>query len=65
MKLAVFGLGKLGAPLAAVLAHKGHQVVGVDVNPPGALLAPSITHDLPQLTRPRPDHKTLSSGVGR
>ncbi len=33
MKLAVFGLGKLGAPLAAVFAHKGHQVVGVDVNP--------------------------------
>ena len=33
MKTSVIGLGKLGAPLAAVLASKGHQVVGVDVNP--------------------------------
>lgn len=32
MKLSVVGLGKLGAPLAAVLASKGHQVIGVDVN---------------------------------
>lgn len=29
----MIGLGKLGAPLAAVLASKGHQVIGVDVNP--------------------------------
>jgi UDPglucose 6-dehydrogenase len=33
MKLSIIGLGKLGAPLAAVMAHKGHTVVGVDVNP--------------------------------
>lgn len=33
MKISVIGLGKLGAPLAAVLASKGHDVVGVDVNP--------------------------------
>src|ERR1035438_3914557 len=33
MKLSVIGLGKLGAPMAAVMAHKGHTVVGVDVNP--------------------------------
>lgn len=33
MNISVVGLGKLGAPLAAVLAHKGHTVVGVDVNP--------------------------------
>jgi UDPglucose 6-dehydrogenase len=33
MDIAVFGLGKLGAPLAAVLASKGHNVIGVDVNP--------------------------------
>lgn len=33
MKTSVIGLGKLGAPLAAVLASKGHDVVGVDVNP--------------------------------
>jgi UDPglucose 6-dehydrogenase len=33
MRLAVIGLGKLGAPLAAVLASKGNQVLGIDVNP--------------------------------
>src|SRR5690348_6827670 len=33
MRLSVIGLGKLGAPMAAVLAEKGHTVVGVDVNP--------------------------------
>ncbi len=33
MKLSIIGLGKLGSPMAAVMAHKGHTVVGVDVNP--------------------------------
>lgn len=33
MKLSVIGLGKLGSPLAAVLASKGHEVIGVDLNP--------------------------------
>lgn len=33
MDIAVIGLGKLGAPLAAVLASVGHRVVGVDVDP--------------------------------
>ncbi len=33
MRVAVVGLGKLGAPLAAVLASKGNEVLGVDVNP--------------------------------
>jgi UDPglucose 6-dehydrogenase len=33
MQIAVVGLGKLGAPLAAVLASKGNRVVGIDVNP--------------------------------
>src|SRR5436190_127863 len=32
MVVAVVGLGKLGAPLAAVLASKGYDVLGVDVN---------------------------------
>ncbi len=32
MNISVIGLGKLGAPLAAVLAHKGHNVRGVDLN---------------------------------
>lgn len=33
MKLSIIGLGKLGAPMAAVMAHKGHNVTGVDLNP--------------------------------
>src|SRR5262245_20872078 len=33
MKISVLGLGKLGAPLAAVFASKGFAVVGTDVNP--------------------------------
>lgn len=33
MKVCVVGLGKLGSPLAAVLASKGHHVIGVDRNP--------------------------------
>ena len=32
MKITVIGIGKLGAPLAAVLASKGNDVVGIDVN---------------------------------
>src|SRR5690349_11477845 len=32
MRISVVGLGKLGSPLAAVLASKGHEVVGVDVD---------------------------------
>lgn len=31
--ISVIGLGKLGAPLAACLAHKGYPVIGVDSNP--------------------------------
>lgn len=33
MHIAVIGLGKLGAPLAAVLASVGHTVIGLDLNP--------------------------------
>jgi UDPglucose 6-dehydrogenase len=32
MRISVIGLGKLGAPLAAVLADKGFEVIGVDLN---------------------------------
>jgi UDPglucose 6-dehydrogenase len=32
MHVSVIGLGKLGSPLAAVLASKGHPVIGVDLN---------------------------------
>ena len=33
MNLSIIGLGKLGSPMAAVMAHKGHKVIGVDLNP--------------------------------
>ncbi|AVM76363.1 UDP-glucose dehydrogenase family protein [Magnetospirillum gryphiswaldense] len=33
MRISVIGLGKLGSPMAAVYAAKGHDVVGVDLNP--------------------------------
>ncbi len=32
MRVSVVGLGKLGAPLVAVLASKGHGVIGVDLD---------------------------------
>lgn len=32
MKIAVIGMGKIGLPLAAQFASKGHEVVGVDIN---------------------------------
>lgn len=31
--ISIIGLGKLGAPIAACIASKGHRVIGVDVNP--------------------------------
>lgn len=33
LKIAVVGLGKIGLPLAAQYASKGHTVLGIDVNP--------------------------------
>jgi UDPglucose 6-dehydrogenase len=33
MRICVVGLGKLGAPLAAILADRGHHVTGVDAKP--------------------------------
>jgi len=43
MDLCVVGLGKLGAPLAAVLASVGHRVVGVDL---AALGGSALTDDI-------------------
>ncbi|MBV9568252.1 MAG: hypothetical protein JO172_08950, partial [Hyphomicrobiales bacterium] len=31
-RISVIGLGKLGAPMAAVLASKGFDVIGLDLN---------------------------------
>ncbi len=33
MKITVVGLGKLGAPMVACFAERGHEVVGMDVDP--------------------------------
>lgn len=33
LNVSVVGLGKLGSPMTAVFASRGHRVVGVDVNP--------------------------------
>ena len=33
MRISVVALGKIGLPLAVQYAEKGHEVVGVDVNP--------------------------------
>ena len=49
MKISIIGLGKLGAPMAAVMAHKGNSVVGVDVNP-GYVAA--IQQGLPPVNEP-------------
>jgi UDPglucose 6-dehydrogenase len=38
MRIAVVGLGKLGAPLAAVLADAGSDVIGVDTRPDAVAL---------------------------
>jgi UDPglucose 6-dehydrogenase len=38
VKVSIVGLGKLGAPMAAVYAAKGHEVVGVDTRPESAEL---------------------------
>ena len=32
MNVAVVGIGRIGLPLAATIASKGHQVFGCDIN---------------------------------
>jgi UDPglucose 6-dehydrogenase len=33
MNVSIIGIGKLGSPMQAVMAHKGHTVIGLDTNP--------------------------------
>ncbi|HUR78605.1 MAG TPA: decarboxylating 6-phosphogluconate dehydrogenase [Acidimicrobiales bacterium] len=61
MRLAMIGLGKMGAGMSRRLLRAGHEVVGFDVNPDavadlmadGALGAESVVDALQQLSRPR------------
>lgn len=32
LRLSIIGLGKLGSPMVAVFAHKGYEVIGLDIN---------------------------------
>lgn len=50
MKISIIGLGKLGAPMAAVMAHKGNTVVGVDINP---LYVKAIQEGRPPVNEPQ------------
>lgn len=47
MKIAVIALGKIGLPLAVQFASKGHDVVGVDVNPKTVELVNAATEPFP------------------
>jgi nucleotide sugar dehydrogenase len=47
MKITVIGLGKIGLPLAAQYASKGHDVIGVDVNPTVVDLVNKATEPFP------------------
>ncbi len=47
MKIAVIALGKIGLPLAVQFAGKGHEVVGVDVNPRTVELVNAATVPFP------------------
>jgi UDPglucose 6-dehydrogenase len=69
MRVAVVGLGKLGAPLAAVLASKGADVVGVDVDPESVRLlndgiAPVHEPGLQDLVTQNADRLTATTELG-
>lgn len=54
MRVSVFGLGYVGAVSSACLAHHGHDVIGVDINPAkvqqlNAGQAPLVEPGLPEL----------------
>lgn len=68
MKVAVVGLGKLGAPLAAVMASKGHDVLGIDVDPEavrrlGAGLAPVQEPGLDELVSANAERLVATSDL--
>lgn len=69
MKVQVIGLGKLGCPLAAVLASKGHEVIGVDASPVVVNLvndrvAPVAEPGLEELLRQYPFHAVETDLIG-
>ncbi len=47
MRITVVGLGKIGLPLAVQYAHKGHEVIGADVNPATVDLVNAATEPFP------------------
>ena len=47
MKIAVVALGKIGLPLAVQFASKGHEVIGVDINPETVALVNAGTEPFP------------------
>lgn len=59
MRISVVGLGKLGVPLAAVLASKGHEVIGVDHDP---LVVASINAGTSPVEEPGVQERIKSAG---
>jgi UDPglucose 6-dehydrogenase len=58
-KLSVFGLGKLGACMAATFAQAGYQVLGVDINPEAVR---QINEGLPPVDEPLLPETIKSAG---
>jgi UDPglucose 6-dehydrogenase len=61
MRVSVVGLGKLGAPMAAVFAAKGHEVIGLDAN---AAVVASVQSNRAPVTEPRLQ-EMMNAGRGR
>src|SRR5207302_1585171 len=60
-KASVCGLGKLGACIAATLAQRGFEVVGVDIDPEKVR---KVNEGLPPVEEPRLA-ETMAAGKGR
>ncbi|MER7433901.1 nucleotide sugar dehydrogenase [Pseudonocardia alni] len=58
MQIAVIGLGKIGLPLAAQFASKGHHVVGVDI-------APDVVRMVNDGVEPFPGEAGLAEALAR